>query len=427
MEEKKKRNFFISHSSVDKVYAEWIAWTLEEAGYSTLIDSWDFPKGKGFIDCMNEGLADCDQMIIVASPEYWKANYTNPEWKYFFKLESEHGKIKIFLVAIQSSTVPPVLSDKLRIVLSDIVDESEAKNLLMRELPEDIERNHSFKRSPSIAKPPFPSLSQNHVDENKFLYRLGNLNQTHQQDHFYDLMYCDSFLNNGKTHGFIVTGPKQELPKIIVFTLSHVLKEFLGETPNITELKPGNWRMYARKQEGPEEFLWDRFNLTSDIQNIKSFKDRKHQIKAELEKQETCHIFYREILSHEARNQQFLLDTLLAWSELGLVETSPSHFLLLICETDSIGDDHEFMMWKQSFEDLLEKNGRHESMLPPQTSPSINQDLLDWMIMWTIEDSYREKIFDRLEGKVKVPLKQLKNELCAILKDYPFDNSMNYE
>lgn len=185
--------------------------------------------------------------------------------------------------------------------------------------------------------------------------------------------------------------------------------------------------MYARKQEGPEEFLWDRFNLTSDIQNIKSFKDRKHQIKAELEKQETCHIFYREILSHEARNQQFLLDTLLAWSELGLVETSPSHFLLLICETDSIGDDHEFMMWKQSFEDLLEKNGRHESMLPPQTSPSINQDLLDWMIMWTIEDSYREKIFDRLEGKVKVPLKQLKNELCAILKDYPFDNSMNYE
>ena len=40
--------------------------------------------------------------------------------------------------------------------------------------------------------------------------------------------------------------------------------------------------------------------------------------KAELETKTPCQIFYREIQSDEARNQQFLLDMLMAWSDLDL-------------------------------------------------------------------------------------------------------------
>lgn len=435
MEEQKKRNFFISHSGADTEYAEWIAWVLEEAGYSILIDSWDFPKGKGFVDCMNDGLMDCEQMIAVASPEYWNANYTNVEWKYFFQLESEHKTIRLFLVVIQPSAVPLVLRDKLRLVISDIIDENEAKNRLLQGIPEEIERNSAHRRNPTKSKPLFPPSkkdSQSHICDKKFLYHLGNLNQINQRNHFIDHIHWDFCLNNGKNQGFIVAGSQQELPEIIVFTLLHILKEWMedecvGETPNITKLTSGNWKMYEKKHNGAEDFLWKRFKLVSDNQNVKSLVDRKSQIQIELENQETCHIFYREIPSDEARNHQFLLNTLLAWSNLELQETSPSHYLLLICETDFLGDVEASTLWKANLKELLEKHNVDKAMLPPQTSPTIKEDLSNWMKFWDIDLPYREKIINKFSGNAEMPLMQLKNQLCSILKDYPFDKNISHE
>ncbi len=36
------KNFFISDNKADRAWAEWIAWQLEEADYSTEIQAWDF-------------------------------------------------------------------------------------------------------------------------------------------------------------------------------------------------------------------------------------------------------------------------------------------------------------------------------------------------------------------------------------------------
>jgi hypothetical protein len=36
------KDFFISYNSADKGWAEWIAWQLEEAGYTTILQAWDF-------------------------------------------------------------------------------------------------------------------------------------------------------------------------------------------------------------------------------------------------------------------------------------------------------------------------------------------------------------------------------------------------
>lgn len=431
---KEQKNFFISHSSVDKEYAEWIAWILEEAGYSTIIDSWDFPRGKGFIDCMDEGMIDCEQAIAVVSPEYWTANYTDPEWKYFFQLEQEDKKTKIFLVETRSSDIRPVLRDKLRIILSNIADENEAKNRLLEDLPSDIKKNSSQKRNPPKPKPNFPTAKlqvspQDHVCDKKFLYRLGNLNQIKQRDHFFDHIPWENCLSNGQTQGFIVAGTQQELPEILVFTLSHILTEWMedecfGETPEIIKLTAANWKMYERK---PEEFLWKQFKLTSDIQKVKNLADRKHQIKEALENKRTCQIFYRELQSDEARNHQFLLDMLLAWSDLDLQEASPSHFLLLVCETDSLGDTETSMLWTQKLQELLEKHDVHKAILPPQAPPTIKEDLSNWMKSWDIDLAYREQIISRFSGNVDMPLMQLKNELCAILRNYPFDRNMSHE
>lgn len=38
-------DFFISHTGVDRGWAEWIAWELETAGYRVLVQVWDFTAG----------------------------------------------------------------------------------------------------------------------------------------------------------------------------------------------------------------------------------------------------------------------------------------------------------------------------------------------------------------------------------------------
>ena len=40
-----QKDFFISYTGRDSKWAEWIAWCLEQAGYSVIIQAWDFPAG----------------------------------------------------------------------------------------------------------------------------------------------------------------------------------------------------------------------------------------------------------------------------------------------------------------------------------------------------------------------------------------------
>ena len=44
-----KKDFFISYSGDDKTWAEWIAWQLDEAGYTTVLQAWDFRPGSNFL------------------------------------------------------------------------------------------------------------------------------------------------------------------------------------------------------------------------------------------------------------------------------------------------------------------------------------------------------------------------------------------
>ena len=36
------RDFFVSFNQADRAWATWIAWVLEEAGYSVFFQDWDF-------------------------------------------------------------------------------------------------------------------------------------------------------------------------------------------------------------------------------------------------------------------------------------------------------------------------------------------------------------------------------------------------
>lgn len=74
------KDFFISYNKADRTWAEWIAWTLEEAGYSVVIQAWDFRPGENFPVRMQEAAKDTRHTIAVLSEDYLAALFTQAEW-----------------------------------------------------------------------------------------------------------------------------------------------------------------------------------------------------------------------------------------------------------------------------------------------------------------------------------------------------------
>jgi hypothetical protein len=52
MSDRQEKDFFVSYTQADEAWAEWIAWELEEAGYSVKMQDWDFlPGGTSSMRC----------------------------------------------------------------------------------------------------------------------------------------------------------------------------------------------------------------------------------------------------------------------------------------------------------------------------------------------------------------------------------------
>jgi hypothetical protein len=61
-------DFFVSYNRADRGWAEWIAWQLEDGGYSTTLQAWDFHPGSNFVLDMQRATREADRTIAVLSP-----------------------------------------------------------------------------------------------------------------------------------------------------------------------------------------------------------------------------------------------------------------------------------------------------------------------------------------------------------------------
>ena len=73
-----KRDFFVSFNQADRAWATWIAWVLEEAGYSVWFQDWDF-RGN-FVEHMNRAHAQAHRTLAVLSDHYFGSDFTLAEW-----------------------------------------------------------------------------------------------------------------------------------------------------------------------------------------------------------------------------------------------------------------------------------------------------------------------------------------------------------
>src|SRR3954467_10782549 len=93
-----KRDFFISFNKADRAWATWIAWILEEAGYSVIFQDWDF-KGN-FVLEMDRAHTQSRRTVAILSPDYLTSHFTAPEWAARFAEDatSEHDLLVPVLV-----------------------------------------------------------------------------------------------------------------------------------------------------------------------------------------------------------------------------------------------------------------------------------------------------------------------------------------
>ena len=78
------RDFFISYTAVNQPWAEWIAVTLERAGYTTLLQAWDFAPGSDFVHEMQQATSSAARTIAVLSPAYFGSRFGEAEWRAAF-------------------------------------------------------------------------------------------------------------------------------------------------------------------------------------------------------------------------------------------------------------------------------------------------------------------------------------------------------
>ena len=92
---KPKKNFFISYSSNDSKWAQWIAYNLERIGCSIILDTRDFEAGSNFITEIDLALENCEQVIALLSQSYLEKDYCTVEWTNAFASDPKKKLVPI--------------------------------------------------------------------------------------------------------------------------------------------------------------------------------------------------------------------------------------------------------------------------------------------------------------------------------------------
>ena len=124
-----RKDFFVSYTGSDRAWAEWVAWELENAGYTTVLASRDFNAGANFITELDRSLSESERVIALLSPDYLASPNAQAEWtSVFFKDPAGLGLLPI---RIREVELPGMLKS---LVFVDLVGvgEKEARERLLK-------------------------------------------------------------------------------------------------------------------------------------------------------------------------------------------------------------------------------------------------------------------------------------------------------
>lgn len=170
-------DFFISYTSSDASWAEWVAWNLENSGYTVIIQQWDFSPGSNFVLSMQEAIVNSLSTIAILSEEYLIKAFPAPEWAAAFATDPKGLEKK--LIPIRVSNVDPsgLLATVVYIDLYNINDEHQALEKLLngvssgRKKPNKAPNFPAINNIKNLSTPNFPKKSEK-IEKSTFSSRF---------------------------------------------------------------------------------------------------------------------------------------------------------------------------------------------------------------------------------------------------------------
>ncbi|MBL7492207.1 TIR domain-containing protein [Frankia sp. AgB1.9] len=123
-------DFFVSYTAANKGWAEWIAWQLEEAGYTVYIQAWDFVPGSNWMNMMTRGIQRANRTITVLSHAYIDSVWGTAEWQAALRDDPEGFKRKVIPVRVEDCERPTLLETVVGVDLFDLPEDETAARLL---------------------------------------------------------------------------------------------------------------------------------------------------------------------------------------------------------------------------------------------------------------------------------------------------------
>ncbi|ADB74140.1 FxSxx-COOH system tetratricopeptide repeat protein [Geodermatophilus obscurus] len=122
-------DFFISHAGRDTGWAEWLAWQLQQAGYSVELDVWDWVPGEDFVARMQEALQRADRLLAVCTSAYFSSTFSGAELRAAFAQQSAG---RIVPVLVEPVTLPTLYAPLIIVDLTGLDEATAAARLRAR-------------------------------------------------------------------------------------------------------------------------------------------------------------------------------------------------------------------------------------------------------------------------------------------------------
>lgn len=125
------KQFFISYNRRDRRAAEWIAWQLESAGYTVVIQAWDFQEGQNFVLSMQRAINSAQRTLVVLSPDFLASQFTAPEWAAAFAKDPTGERGLLLPVRVRNCEPTGLLGQIVYIDLVGLRSKEDARKRLL--------------------------------------------------------------------------------------------------------------------------------------------------------------------------------------------------------------------------------------------------------------------------------------------------------
>src|SRR4051794_26069462 len=145
-----KRDLFVSFNGSDRAWATWVAWVLEEAGYSVFFQDWDF-RGS-FPEHMDRAHREAYRTLAVISDNYLGSEFARSEAWARYAQDAVGREDRLVPVKVGPVSEAGILR---QLVYADLTgcDEDEARRRLLERVRKALDADY---RAKPAERPGFP-------------------------------------------------------------------------------------------------------------------------------------------------------------------------------------------------------------------------------------------------------------------------------